>query len=143
MLLYAAVYGLSEFPTTYDQDFVDNTRIFIIGNGEAPVDDGQIWNGTGPVTPDAAIARRTAASRSGGTGAAKWVLWVDPTSGKVYGAHSSAKVGGFAGTYRQDTAVRMLEQMQALEDQANAACSSVLPPTSNANASCNLKWTAV
>jgi len=75
MQLYAAVYGLSEFPTTYDQDFVDNTRIFIIGNGEAPVADSQIWDGTGAISANkAAMALATGTESIGGGGTGEWIL---------------------------------------------------------------------
>ena len=37
-----ALYGLSAFPTTFDHSFVDTTRIFVVGNGEAPVPDVEL-----------------------------------------------------------------------------------------------------
>lgn len=40
--LYTGVYGLSEFPTSFNRSFIDKTRIFVVGNGEAPVPDSQL-----------------------------------------------------------------------------------------------------
>jgi hypothetical protein len=114
--LYTAIYGLSEFPTTYDQDFVDTTRIFVVGNGEAPVSDTQIladgsFTGTDLVT-------------TGGT--KKWMLWTDPASQKTYAAQARAKVGDgeSMGMYRNDTGARMLQQMVALTGAKTAACAA-------------------
>jgi hypothetical protein len=134
MQLYAAVYGLSEFPTTFDQDFVDNTRIFVVGNGEAPVPDATILaNSTTDPTKVKALG-----------GAFEWFVWTDPTSGKTYGAHSSAKVGdgGLGTNYRSDTAVRMLSQMSALQAASSSACGGPVP-SNTGNAQCNAKYQAL
>jgi hypothetical protein len=135
--LDALVYGLSEFPTTYDQDFVDTTRIFVVGNGEAPISDDTII----------ATATTNPAATIGAGGASEWFTWKDPVSGKTYGAHSSPKVSdgnGFAKTYRNDTAVRMLTLMTDLYKAASDACGASLPPTGvyTSNAVCMAKYTA-
>ncbi len=86
--LYAAVYGLSEFPTTFDQSFIDSTRIFVIGNGEAPVPDSELVTAAGTPT---ALATFLPSELKGNGGAKEWLLWTDPASGKTYGAHSNRR----------------------------------------------------
>ena len=59
--LYAGVYGLSAFPTTFDHVFIDTTQIFVVGNGEAPVSGRDALAARAPSDPAAA------GRRNGGT----------------------------------------------------------------------------
>jgi hypothetical protein len=131
--LYTAIYGLSEFPTTYDQDFVDTTRIFVVGNGEAPIPDSQVL-AQGTTNP----AQLAAAG-----GASNWMLWTDPASQKTYAAQSRPKVGDgeSLGNYRNDTGARMLAQISKMTADAATACGgSVLPAAPSS--SCLAKYNA-
>jgi hypothetical protein len=114
--LYAGLYGLSAFPTTFDHSFVDTTQIFVIGNGEAPVSDAVI-TATGTSTPAQLVSHG---------GANEWFIWKDTTTGKSYAAHATAQVkdGSGATTYRNDTGVRMLETIQTLQGQAATLCTA-------------------
>jgi hypothetical protein len=134
--LYTGVYGLSAFPTTFDHSFIDTTRIFVVGNGEAPVPDAQLQS------PDSAgslsTSNPTKLVANGGT--ATYFVWTDNDTGKMYASHSSPAVpnnDGTAGTYRVDTGVRMLEQALALQTAATIACAS------NNTATCSAKSLAV
>lgn len=104
--LYAGVYGLSEFPTTFDRSFVDTTRIFVLGNGEAPVSDAEL----------AAKGTNDPTQLTGNGGAKDWLLVLDTETGKTYAAHSSPKVQDrpTGPTYRNDTGVRMLETFRTM-----------------------------
>ena len=109
--LYAGVYGLSSFPTTFDHDFVDTTRIFVVGNGEAPVPDSSIsCSATGTMNPNG------------------YYCITDTYTGKSYAAKSFPMVpqmiGGTTVMQRQDTGVRMLQQYKAILDAQAAACPS-------------------
>jgi len=129
MQLYAGVYGLSAFPTTFDQSFINTTQIFVIGNGEAPVSDATILS----------VGTSTASQLVGNGGNKEWFIYTDTDSGKQYAAHSVPRVAdGFGGTYRNDTGARMLEQFQNIQASATAACTA--GPTS---ATCAAKTTAV
>ena len=119
--LYAGLYGLSAFPTTFDHSFIDSTRIFVVGNGEAPVPDNQLLDATGA---PGANATNVPAQLLANGGTKQWFVFTDPTSGKTYAAQSTARVADGSGitTYRNDTGVRMLETALTLSTQANALC---------------------
>ena len=117
--LYAGVYGLSNFPGTFDQSFIDNTKIFVLGNGEAPVSDADIL----------AKGTNNPALLVGHTGGTKEWFWVvDDISGKTYAAHSVAprtintNGGPPAPPVRIDAAARMLETYLGLVTARNAMC---------------------
>jgi hypothetical protein len=134
--LFAGVYSLAAFPSTFDHDFIDNTSVFVIGNGEASTTDAVIQaNGT------------TDASQLVGNGGSKeWFVVTDP-SGKTYAAHSvqarstfvldsSAPASSNYSTktvaLRADMGVRMLEHLQMLSNAVSAASS--LPDTDSTKA---------
>jgi hypothetical protein len=122
--LYAGVYAMSAFPSGFDNDFVDTTRIFVVGNGEAPVPDSQILGSLGTTNPD--------------DSAGKYYTFSDPVSGKTYAARIFPKSGdgGSGSVYRQDTGVRMLDTLAKLNTDRVAACAA---PSS---IECSLKTTA-
>jgi hypothetical protein len=119
--LYTSVLGLAFFPATFDNSFVDTTRIFVVGNGEAPVPDSTIL-ASGTTDPTQTV---------GAGGANEWFYWKDSATGKTYAAHSTAKVGDGGSVtnkaYRNDTGVRMLIMAKKLNDAANAACGAAQP----------------
>jgi hypothetical protein len=128
--LYAGVYGLSEFPTTFDHDFIDTTRIFLLGNGESPIpEDKLLADSTNDPTQVVAV-------KAGGK---NWFTWSDPATGKTYAAHSTPMVGDgtSVGAYRNDTGVRMLTTMANLSATATAACGGTDPNV------CSVKQNAV
>ena len=133
--LYAGVYGLSSFPTSFDHSFIDTTRIFVVGNGEAPVPDNELLAANGAPGPLATNNPNQLISHGG---SAAWFIWNDNMTGKTYAAQASAKVtsGGSALTgpsYRVDTGVRMLEQALAVQ-QAGAAATTASNSACAANA---------
>ncbi|MDB4967757.1 MAG: MoxR-like ATPase [Myxococcales bacterium] len=128
--LYAGLYGLSAFPTTFDHSFVDSTRVFVVGNGEAPIPDSQLLNSNGTPGPKATTNPAQLVSNSPTPGTFEWFIFTDPTSGKTYAAQATKRVAdGSAGAvpttaqmYRNDTGVRMLETALQLQTQATALC---------------------
>ena len=140
--LYGAVYGLSEFPTTYDQGFTDSTRIFVVGNGEAPIPDSSLLAADGITAGPAATFDPT--QIKGALGTKEWLLWRDPDSAKVYGAHSGIRVSDGEGAgqlYRNDSAARMLTTATQVSAQVIAACGGAYPPATT-NPTCEAKHTA-
>jgi hypothetical protein len=134
--LYTGVYGLSGFPDTFDQSFIDTTKVFVVGNGEAPVSDAEI---TAKGTSDP-----TQTLGAGGT--KEWFLWRDSSSGKTFAAHSSAQAAsGDPNThsstdlYRNDTAVRMLTMASMLDAAKASACAGA----NAASQTCAAKTTAL
>src|SRR6185436_5504097 len=73
--LYAGLYGLSSFPTTFDHSFIDSTRIFVVGNGEAPIPDASLLNANGTPGPKATNDPTQLVS-NGGT--FNRFVWTDP-----------------------------------------------------------------
>lgn len=128
--LYAGLYGLSAFPTTFDHSFVDTTRIFVVGNGEAPVPDSELLTAGGTPGPQ---ATNNPALLLGNGGTVQWFVFTDKASGKTYAAQSVGKVadGSGATTYRQDTGARMLETAYWLSQQAAAICAGPDTPPTN------------
>jgi hypothetical protein len=127
--LYAGVYGLAGFPSTYDQSFVDATRVFVVGNGEAPVPDSQLL--AGPGVPGAQATFDPAQLISAGTpGTQSWFVWTDQETGKSYAAHAQKRVTnqGASSSYRIDVGVRMLEMARTLEQQATTSCATDADP---------------
>jgi hypothetical protein len=118
--LYAGVFGLAGFPSTYDREFIETTKIFVVGNGEAPVSDAELLANIGTT----GIATKNPADLVVNGGNKQWLLWTNTTTGKTYAALSVPKVADGDGftvtgrTYRQDTAVRMLEQAKKLADNS-------------------------
>ena len=100
--------ALSAFPTTFDHSFIDTTKIFVVGNGEATVPDSRLRSArpTGARAQPGAAGRATAATRSGSSA-------TDTATGKSYAAHVDRRRSpgrlGHARRYRNDTGVRMLE----------------------------------
>ena len=130
--LYAGLYGLSAFPTTFDHSFVDTTRIFVVGNGEAPVPDNQLLDAGGNPVPGHSTndpAQLIANNPAG----VQWFVYTDTGSGKTYAAQSIPRSNdgsvtmatactanpNQAGCYRNDTGARMLETARTLDLQAN------------------------
>ena len=138
--VYAGVYGLSSLPTTFDHSFIETTKIFVVGNGEAAIPDSELLANTDPacgvagcpVTGSGVATFEPAhlvSARPLLTGAKEWLLWKDPDTGKTYAAHAvpttaDGEVGPSAsgGTtqYRNDTAVRMLETLIGLSKLTQA-----------------------
>jgi hypothetical protein len=135
--LYAGVYGLAAFPTTFDREFIENTKIFVLGNGEATTQDAEIAS-KGTSDPAQLVA-------NGGN--KEWFVVSDGPSGKTYAAHSIPPQKGdvldATGTgandwttrtvdLRVDIGVRMLQNLQKLSDAVAAA--QALPPTDTSRA---------
>lgn len=137
--LYAGLYGLSAFPTTFDHSFIDTTRIFVVGNGEAPVPDSELLDATGNVPAAGPATANPAELVSHPGGNKQWFVYTDSVSGKTYAAQAVPQVSDGSGTttYRIDTGVRMLETAYTLEQQRTAACAA---PTS---AACSAKTQAL
>jgi hypothetical protein len=129
--LYAGVYGLSGFPATYDQSFVDATRIFVVGNGEAPIPDHELLAGAGLAGPQATFDPAQLVSAAP-PGPKSWLVWTDQATGKTYAAHALARAttGGGTTPYRIDVAARMLEMARTLEAQTAKSCAPQGDPTS-------------
>ena len=137
--LYAGLYGLSAFPTTFDHSFIDTTRIFVVGNGEAPVPDSELLTVAGAPGPQATNDPTQLVANGG---AKQWLVYSDPTSGKTYAAQSTPRLSDGSVTlatpcstnpnqvscYRNDTGVRMLESALTLQNQAAPLCTA--DPTS-------------
>jgi hypothetical protein len=134
--LYAGVYGLSSFPTTFDHSFIESTKIFVVGNGEAAVPDSQLTalNAPGGVATDNPLC--TTARKPEGNclvtnapaNGYEWFVWKDSTTGKSYAAHSQPKVSdgetrppnaAAPATYRNDTGVRILETAYLIDQSHN------------------------
>ena len=113
--LYAGLYGLSAFPTTFDHSFVDTTQIFVIGNGEAPVLGRDHHGDAAPATRR--CWSRTAAPTSGSSGRTRPRARATPPTRRRRSRSASG-----ATTYRNDTGVRMLETIQTLQGQAATLC---------------------
>ena len=120
--LYAGVYGLSAFPTTFDQSFIQTTKIFEVGNGEAPVPDTELMN------PDQAgsIATTNPAKLLSNGGTAQYFVWNDVDFGTTYAALSipPAKInqGTTSLSVRNDTGARMLELGASIQQTEISAC---------------------
>jgi hypothetical protein len=126
--LYTGVYALSGFPTTFDHDVVDNSKIFVVGNGEAPVPDSYLLDpSNSAVTTDPS----NLVSRGG---SAQWLIYTDPVNGETFAAHSVAAPalvvpnpndpsGQTTATtsLRADIGIRMLEQLITDGNQYNTA----------------------
>ncbi|HEY2745825.1 MAG TPA: zinc-dependent metalloprotease [Polyangia bacterium] len=125
--LYAGLYGLSAFPTTFDHSFVDTTRIFVVGNGEAPIPDDQLLTAGNLPGPQATADPTLLVSHGG---AVQWFVYTDTASGKTYAAQAIPQIadGSGATTYRNDTGVRMLETALTLQNQGKTLCTA--DPTS-------------
>jgi hypothetical protein len=125
--LYAGVYGLAGFPATFDQTFVDATRIFIVGNGEAPIPDAQLMLSPGVAGPQATYnpAELVSANPPGAKG---WMLWTDQATGKTYAARALKRGAnaGSAASYRFDVGVRMLQMAGTLESQSTTSCANAV-----------------
>ena len=119
--LYAGVYGLSNFPGTFDQSFIDNTKIFVLGNGEAPIPDDQIMTTAGTDGP-LGTSDPTKLVANGGT--FEWLYVKDSISGKNYAAHSAAPFTMSGVTKRVDASARMLETYYGLVNARDAACTA-------------------
>lgn len=135
--LYAGLYGLSSFPSTFDHSFIDTTRIFVVGNGEAPVPDTLLLDAAGNPVPGHStnLPGNLIANNPAGV---PWFVFTDSSSGKTYAAQSIPRMSdgsltmatscsanpSQSGCYRNDTGVRMLETGLALSSQAKSACTA-------------------
>ncbi len=115
--LYAGLYAMASFPGTYDNDFIETTKVFIVGNGEAPVKDALLIKDNGQVGD---LATTNPSELVGNGGAKEWFVWTDPTTGKTYAARSfptrSITLSSGTRTMRVDTGVRVLETMKTLSE---------------------------
>jgi len=109
--LYTGLYALASIPTTFDLDLVENSRIFVVGNGEAPAPDSEI---TSPAT-----GTQLTASSNLNTITTNWVWVRDPESQKTYAAR---RVGATADGRRLDVAARMLLTYAKAVDARTTAC---------------------
>lgn len=132
LALYAGAYALSSFPSTFDHEFLDQSRIFVLGNGEAVATDAEI-QAHGTTRPDQLVTHG---------GDKDWLLVKDPT-GRTFAARAAEprEIGVIdtnstdaASAYetktvplRSDIGVRMLERLKRLSDQRDAALA--LDPT--------------
>ena len=127
--MWAGVWGISGFSSTFDQSFIDSTRVFVVGSGEAAQLGVSLLNADGTPGP---LATTDPAQILGNGGTKEWLLWTDPLTSKTYAAHSSkpVQVGcqadsiplGCTGTpLRQDIGARMLEHARMLYGRAQAA----------------------
>ncbi|MFM2153564.1 MAG: hypothetical protein RL199_1999, partial [Pseudomonadota bacterium] len=138
--LYAGAYALASFPTTFDHEFLDNTKVFVLGNGEAFASDADIAE-FGTYDPAQLVSH-------GGT--MEWLKYRDEASGKVYAAHATvprstvvpdaASATGSTRTaeLRSDIGVRMLEHLKLLGDRRAEA---LLLPDSDATKEAQLAAT--
>ncbi len=124
MQMWAGVFGMSGFTSGFDHSFINNSQVFVIGNGEAPVPDTSLMNGDGTpgplaTTDSAQLVSACALSQTAQQNACiashkEWFTFKDPLSGKSYAAHASPplKINSPTGPnfVRQDLAVRMLEK---------------------------------
>ena len=116
--IWAGIHALESFPLTFDHDFIDTTKIFVVGNGEATTSDARIL----------ADGTDDPAQLVGMGGNKEWFYLKDP-SGKTYAAHStppsSAMVLAGNGApndqyqlatvpLRNDSAVRMLVSLKTM-----------------------------
>lgn len=128
--LYAGVYALSGFPAAFDQSFVEATRVFVVGNGEAPVPDNTLMPSPGVAGPDATFDPSELVSAVVAPGAVpgtkNWLIWQDNGTGKFYAARALKRTTHEGGTtaYRVDIGTRMLEMALTLSQQVAAACGS-------------------
>ena len=115
--MWAGVWGISGFSSTFDQGFIDSTRVFLVGNGEAPVPDSSLLNPDGTPGP---LATNDPTQTLGEGGTKQWLIYTDALTGKTYAAHSFAPavVGGTS--LRTDAAVRMLDHAGQLYRQTTA-----------------------
>ncbi len=125
--LYSGVYGLSAFTSGFDHTFIDTTKIFVVGNGEASVPDQDLIS-NGCTDPSQLISHG---------GNREWFLVKDPISGKTFAAHSTPVEQGVVLTtsngdpnsnyqisttnLRNDQGVRMLENLQNIANQLATA----------------------
>ena len=135
--LYAGLYGLSAFPTTFDHSFIDTTRIFVVGNGEAPVPDSQLLDTAGNPVPGHSTANPAQLVANNPAGV-EWLVFTDVATGKTYAAQSVPRSSDGSvtmatpcktnpsqtGCYRNDTGARMLETALTLQTEANTLCTA-------------------
>ena len=119
--LYAGAYALSTYPTTFDHEFLDNSKIFVVGNGEAMATDAEI-SANGTSDPPELVSHGgtkewfTVRDVSGRTFAAHAV---PPASSEVLDVNVSAADGYATKTVplRLDMGVRMLERLKLLAER--------------------------
>jgi hypothetical protein len=121
--LFAGAYALSGFPAAFDQSFVEATRIFVVGNGEAPVPDSELMPSAGVAGPDATFDPTQLVSASP-AGTKSWFIWRDASTGKSYAARALKRTTHDGGKtpYRVDVGTRMLEMGNTLAQQTTAVC---------------------
>lgn len=125
MQMWAGVWGISGFSSTFDQGFIDSTRVFVVGNGEAPVPDSALLNPDGTPGP---LATTDASQLVANGGTYQWYVFTDPQTAKTYAAHSvppnvlnTYDPNTTSTTFRGDIAVRMLEHAGKLWARTTAA----------------------
>ncbi len=119
--LYAGAYALSAYPTTFDHEFLDNSKIFVVGNGEAMASDAEIAaNGTSDpaelVSHGGTKQWFTVRDITGRTFAARAIA---PASAEVLDVTAPASAGYATKTVplRLDMGARMLERLKVLGDR--------------------------
>ena len=127
--MWAGVFGMSGFTSGFDHSFINNSQVFVVGNGEAPVPDSALLNADGTpgalATTDstqlvsACTSTNTTQQNSCISSHKEWYTFRDPLSGKTYAAHASAPMkiaapGGNTNFARQDLGVKMLENAGVL-----------------------------
>ncbi len=121
--LYAALFGMSGFPATFDQSFIETSRVFAVGNGEAPVPDVALMPTPGTPGPDATFDPAALLSATP-PGTKSWLLWTDKTTGKTYASRTRQRTAHDIATrpYRTDIGSRMLETAITMEKITRDAC---------------------
>lgn len=132
----AGVNLLSNVASGFDQEVIEETAIFIAGNGEAPVQDLAIWDPVagrpGSLATDNPAELKSACDPKAANfqacliGKKSWFVY-KAMNDRVYAAHSVPRrlsttlVGVPAAVLRMDIGVRMLEMLRTLELAYQAA----------------------
>ncbi len=120
--LYAGIYALAQFPTTFDHDFIDDTKVFVVGNGEATTSD-QTIQAQGTSDPRQLVSHCAVGDSSCLSSAKQWFVIQDP-SGETLAAHAVAPTAEDVLTesgdtqtvsLRHDIGVQMLEPLQHMD----------------------------
>ena len=123
--MWAGVFGMSGFSSTFDHSFIDNTRIFLLGNGEAPVPDSLLIHPDGTAGDLASFDPTQVKAACNSTSTAclntkkDWLVFQDYLTKKYYAAQSSPRLSLKRGAdptnyVRQDIGARMLERAYSL-----------------------------
>ncbi|MCS6913412.1 MAG: hypothetical protein RMK29_02360 [Myxococcales bacterium] len=128
--------ALAEISSGFDRDIIENTQIFIVGNGEAPVSDSMLWPPDVPGTLSTANPNNLKAACDPNLNSAAFKACVDSrrswlvyaaSNGRIYAARSvprrlATSLSGVVGEpLRLDTGARMLEMLRTLDLRHQAA----------------------